>query len=539
MAHARTVTTVTVVLGGLLAGIALAVTPPWADSAATIPQRGGTLHVALGEDPDTLDPHATISLTSANVQSLIYAPLVYIGQDGLPGGLVAQSWTISPDGKSLTFRLRPGLTFQDGTPVNAQAVEFTFKRHMDPAMASPNRQTLGPLTEVKALDEMTVRFTMTQPYAPLFTNLAISSLTIVSPAAVDKQGKGFGHNPAGAGAGPFMFKSWTPGSEIVLVRNPGYKLGPFRADTANKALPYVDELDLKVVPEVGTRIAALTTGELDVSGLTLEAVPRFANDPRFQVITKKDANDLVFIEFNYKRPPFDDPKFRAALGWAIDKQAIVTQAWGGYATANPTPMPVGDAGYDPKIGQQYGIGFDPRKAAQMFDELGWKINPSTKIREKDGRPAKFACWTYSGFETVKRGCEIIQANLKDVGLDVSVQLTDFGTMSGQMPKAQFDFDLMRWTYADPTILSLLFKTPGWVKLFSDSSLDAVLNQADTTLDPKRRVERVKQAQVMILQKAVIIPILTDWLITGARAEVQGLHLDHFGGILYQDVWLKR
>ncbi len=97
---------------------------------------------------------------------------------------------------------------------------------------------------------------------------------------------------------------------------------------------------------------------------------------------------------------------------------------------------------------------------------------------------------------------------------------------------------MRWTYPDPTILSLLFKTPGWEKLYSDPALDVALNRADATLDPVKRVQYVKAAEVMILQKAVIVPILTDWLITGARAQVQGLHLDHFGGILYQDIWLK-
>jgi peptide/nickel transport system substrate-binding protein len=525
-------------LYGVIAALGLAAAPP-AGVAAAAAQRGGTLHLALGEDPDTLDPHTTVSLTSSQVQSLIYASLVYIQSNGLPAPLAAQSWTISPDGTAITFKLRPGLKFQDGTPFDAQAVVFTFKRHMDPATASPSTNQLGPLTDVTALDPLTVRFTFKAPYAPFFTNLAGSYLSIMSPGAVTRLGKGLGHNPVGVGAGPFMFKSWTPGSEIVLVRNPNYQLGPYRSDAENKGLPYLDELDLKVVPEVGTRIAALHTGELDVSALTLEAVAQFVNNPQFQVITKKEANDIVFVEFNYRRAPFDDPKFRAALGWALDKQAIVKDAWGGYATQNLTPMPVGDAGYDASLGQRYGIGYDPKKAAQMFDELGWKVNPQTNLREKNGQPAKFTCWTYSGFETVKRGCEIIQANLKDAGVDVAVNLTDFGTMSGEMPKAQFDFDLMRWTYADPTILSLLFKTPGWEKLFSDPSLDALLNRADSTLDPGKRVQVVKDAQVMILQKAVIVPILTDWLITGARAQVQGLHLDHFGGLIYQDVWLTK
>jgi peptide/nickel transport system substrate-binding protein len=273
--------------------------------------------------------------------------------------------------------------------------------------------------------------------------------------------------------------------------------------------------------------------------LTREAAARFLNDRRFQVVTVKNAQNFVFIEFNYKRPPFDNPKFRAALGWAVDKKAIVDGAWGGFATMNLNPIPVGVSGWDEKIGKQHGIGYDPRKAATLLDELGWRVNPTTRVRERDGRPAKFTCWTYSGFETVKRGCEIIQANLKEVGLDIEVKLTDFGTLSAEMPKAQFDFDLMRWTWPEPNILSLLFKTPGWRELHTDAELDALLERADTTMNAPRRLELVRQAQVLILQKATVIPILTDWAMTAATADVQGIHLDFYGAILFEDVWLRK
>jgi peptide/nickel transport system substrate-binding protein len=496
---------------------------------------GGTLLLALGEDPDSLDPQATISATSNGVQSYIYDTLVYIGPDGKPGGLLAESWTISPDQKQITFKLRTGIKFHDGTPFNAQAVEYTFKRFMDPATASPAHNQLGPLSSVKAVDDTTVTFTYDKPFAPFFTNASIAYFAIISPTAAQKYGKDYGRNPVGTG--PFMFKSWTPGSEIQLVRNPDYK--NYRTYLENKGAPYLDGITLKVVPEVGTQIAALETGELHVITLQRESVPRFIGDPKFQVLSKKDATDFVFIEFNYKRPPFDDPKFRAAVGWAVDKQAIVDAAWGGYATPNMNPMPIGVTGYDDSIGKQLGMGYDPKKAAQMLDDLGWKINPATKIREKNGQPAKFACWTYSGFEVVKRGCEVIQANLNDVGMDVSVKLTDFGTMSADMPKAQFDFDLMRWTWPEPNILSLLFKTPGWEQLYSDKDVDAILDKVDTTVDPTQRLDYIKQAQQLILQKAVVVPILTDWFLTGARAEVQGLKLNYFGGIDYEDVWLKK
>ncbi len=520
-----------------LVGAVLAV-PGWLSSPLASAQeirKGGTLRLVLGEDPDSLDPHGTISLTASTVQSFIYDRLVYINLKGLPAGRLASGWTISPDQKVVTFKLRTGLKFHDGTPVNAQAVEFTFRRLLDPATASPARAQFKEVREVRALDDTTVRFTLDKPFAPFFTNLSLSYAGIVSPTAVQRAGREFGRRPVGSG--PFKLDTWIPGSSIILARYADYQ--QFREDVNNKGAVHVAGIVFKIVPSVGTRIAALEAGELDMIPLTREAAARFLNDRRFQVVTVKNAQNFVFVEFNYKRPPFDNPKFRAAVGWAIDKKAIVDAAWGGFATMNLNPIPVGVSGWDERIGKQYGIGFDTRKAATLLDELGWRVNPATRVRERDGRPAKFTCWTYSGFETVKRGCEIIQANLKDVGMDIDVKLTDFGTLSAEMPKAQFDFDLMRWTWPEPNILSLLFKTPGWRELHSDPELDAILERADTTMDPARRLEVVKQAQVMILQKAIVIPILTDWAMTAATADVQGIHLDFYGGILFEDVWLRK
>jgi peptide/nickel transport system substrate-binding protein len=124
-------------------------------------------------------------------------------------------------------------------------------------------------------------------------------------------------------------------------------------------------------------------------------------------------------------------------------------------------------------------------------------------------------------------------------MDIDVKLTDFGTLSAEMPKAQFDFDLMRWTWPEPNILSLLFRTPGWRELHTDAQLDALLDRADTTMSPVPRLDVVKQAQIMLMQKATIIPILSDWYLTAAGANVQGIHLDFYGAILTEDVWLSK
>ena len=252
-----------------------------APAAAGEPTPGGYIMDATIEDPDSLDPHKTIMATASEIQSWIYDELFYIGADGLPKGLLAESWTVSEDSKTLTVVLREGRKFHDGTPVDAKAVEFTFNRMLDPATAAPAKDQAGPLTKVTAVDDKTVTFEFSEPYAPFYFAASTSYFGIISPTAVEKLGDDFGRQPVGSG--PFMFKEWKAGQEITLVRNPDYV--NVREDRTNKGAPYVDGLIFKNVPEEGTRIAAMETGEINILGLSRESVSRFQDDPEFKVIS--------------------------------------------------------------------------------------------------------------------------------------------------------------------------------------------------------------------------------------------------------------
>ncbi len=504
------------------------------------PQTGGFIMAANIEDPDSLDPHKTIMATASTIQGWIYDTLFYIGDDGLPKGLIAESWSVSDDSKTLTVVLREGRLFHDGTPVDAAAVEFTFNRMLDPATASPAKDQAGPLVAVTAVDDKTVTFEFSEPYAPFYFAATTSYFGIISPTAVEELGDDFSRQPVGSG--PFMFEEWKGGQEITLVRNPDYV--NVREDRENPGAPYVDGIIFKVIPEVGTRIAALETGELNVLGLSRESVPRFQDDPEFQIISAEETASINFVEFNYGRAPFDDPRFRRAFGLAIDKEAIQIGAYGGFGTVNYNPYPSGNAGYDPAIGETYGMPYDPEAAQAMLDELGWRDEDGDGTREahgvagvEDGTPAAWTCWTYP-FEIKQRECEIIQANMADIGVEIAVKLTDFGTMSAEMPKGDFDFDVMRWTWNEPVILSLLFKCPGWKELFCDETLDEMLIAAETDMDPVSRVEKMKEIQQYILEQAIIIPFVTDWYITASAANVHGLRYDATFGLTYDDVWLS-
>ncbi|MBW7883163.1 MAG: hypothetical protein H3C34_11085 [Caldilineaceae bacterium] len=534
--------TLLLVVGLLLGACVPAAAPTGAEVAAPVaegePRQGGFIMVANIEDPDSLDPHKTIMATASGIQTWIYDKLFYIGEDGLPKGLLAESWTVSDDGKTLTVILREGRTFHDGTPVNAQAVEFTFNRILDPATAAPAKDQAGPLEKVTAVDDRTVVFEFSEPYAPFYFAATTSYFGIISPAAVEELGDDFGRRPVGSG--PFMFEEWKAGQEITLVRNPDYV--NVREDRDNEGAPYVDGIIFKNVPEVGTRIAALETGEINILGLSREAVPRFENDPEFKIISAEETASMNFVEFNYKRAPFDNPQFRRAFGLAIDKEAILAGAYGGFGTLNYNPYPNGNHVYDTAIGEQYGMKYDPEAAMQMLDELGWRDEDGDGTREAhgvegvaDNAPASWVCWTYP-FEIKQRECEIIQANMADIGVKIDIKLTDFGTMAAEMPKAEFDFDVMRWTWNEPVILSLLLKCPGWEQLFCDENLDVMLNEADTEMDPVARLEKIKGLQQYILEQAIIIPFVSDWYITGSLANVNGLRYDATFGLTYDDVW---
>jgi len=383
-------------------------------------------------------------------------------------------------------------------------------------------------------------FEFEEPYAPFYYQASTSYFGIISPTAVEELGDDFGRQPVGSG--PFMFSEWKTGQEITLVRNPDYV--NVREDRNNKGAPYVDGIVFKVVPEVGTRIAALETGEINVLGLSRESVPRFQDDPEYSIVSAEETASFNFAEFNYKRAPFSDPAFRKAFGTAIDTEAILLGAYSGYASLNQNPYPNGNPGYDAAIGEEYGMSYDPEAAAVMFDDLGWRDEDGDGTREAhgvegvdDGTPASWVCWTYPS-EIKEAECEIIQANMADIGIEIEVKVTDFGTMSAEMPKGEFDFDVMRWTWNEPVILSLLFKCPGWKQLFCDEDLDVMLNAADTDMNPETRLETVKEIQKYLLEQAVVVPFASDWYITASAANVHDLRYDSTFGLTYDDVWIE-
>jgi peptide/nickel transport system substrate-binding protein len=489
------------------------------------------LHLRLGEDPETLYNVKSISLTVNNtLGSFMIDRLIYFDEEGKPQPWLAESWTVSEDQKELTFKIREGVKFHDGTTFDAAAVKFQFDQIMDKSNASL-LPLLGSLQHVDAQDATTVRFLFEKPYAPFFSRLASASFGFNSPTAVKKFGEHYGRNVVGTG--PYVLKSWDPGTEIQLVRNPDYK--QLRADAINKGQAYIDRVVLTVISEESVAEAALESGELSAAIVATDVIGRLKDDPRFNVVIDKIVTNLLFLEFNETHKPFDNPEVRRAISYAVDRDAAVKAAFDGYAAPALSPLAIGIPGYDPNAGPQYGTPYDSAKAKSMLKQAGFTQGADGML-SFDGKPASYSFKSYAGFETIDRTMAVIQSNLAAVGIKTSIETADWGTFYPSLLKGDWDMDLNRWTSSDPSVLSFLFRSPGHRKMTqANAEQDAILDRCDTLMDTTKRAACVGEAQLALLKSATVAPILSNWLVTVTQANVKDYHLDFFNYLIPGDV----
>ncbi len=503
--------------GLMLASAALAAAP-YREAHAQAKE----LRFRLVEDPEMLWSGQSASLTvNTVVGTYLVERLVYQGPDGSPQPWLAESWTFSDDSKEITFKLRPGVKFHDGTDLDAAAVKFHFDAILDPDRASPVRAVISALSGVEVVDPLTVKFVFSRPFAPFMTLLGGGAYGINSPTAVNRLGRQYGRRPVGTG--PYRFVSWSPGSEIVLERNPTFR--QLRADAKNKGAPYADRITLSVIPEEGVAFSALQTRELAAAELQTDTVERLARDRNFRVVIDRNAKNLAFLEFAF-RPPFDDPKMREAIGLALDRAAIVRAAYAGYAVEVKGPMSPGIPGFDEAVAEANGWGHDPARAKAQLAELGWTAGRGG-VLAKDGREARFALRTYSN-PVAERALAVIQRNLAEVGIQITITASDWGSFYPSLLRDGWDMNYMRWTAFDPFVMVQLFRHPGHRRVLPKfDGLDEALAGVETTLDPERRRAHVSEAQKLLLQNRAILPLMMNYNVTIIQAGLENYEPDTF------------
>lgn len=301
----------------------------------TEPKSGGTLTIAIPKDPLGFDPHQMHALSSYQIAAQLFNGLTRINREGTVVPDLAESWEVSEDGLTWTFRLRHGIVFHNGRAVTAEDVKYSIERIKDPATNSTWRSDYEAVETVEVVDPYTVQIKLSRPFAPLLEVLTWKRGAIVPKEVVEQYGDLNAHP---VGTGPFIFEEYIEGQRIVLVKNPNY----FRP-----GLPYLDRVVFKIVPEGTSRVVELLAGSADVIvDVPLEQISSLkAQDI---VVDVQPSSWVTYIGLNlglggHPQGPWSDVRVRKAIAMALDKEAIAKAATLGYGFAIDSTVPLGSA----------------------------------------------------------------------------------------------------------------------------------------------------------------------------------------------------
>ncbi len=359
----------------VLAGLAVAACGNASTSTTTTsgPKHGGTLTVAVGIDPDTLDPAAQTTTTASQIVDMMAEPLVSLDDKGGLKPALATSWSNSSDGLTYTFTLRSGVKFQDGTDFNSKAVKFNFDRLLDKGTYKAQPGVLNVISGTEATDDSHVKFTLKNPFAAFVSAITQSTGDMVSPASVTVAPNTAAQIQKPIGTGPYKLSERVNGDHITMVKN----------DTYWGTKPNYDTQTYKIVPEATSREALVKAGQADVIMLPpANDIPALRNDSNVKVIMSA-SDRTVQIVINTADPvntALQKPEVRQALNYAVDKDAIIKNVMFGAAVPLGGPMSKSLAGYCDTGNYNY----DVNKAKQLLQANG-AAGMSIRIMSPTGR----------------------------------------------------------------------------------------------------------------------------------------------------------
>lgn len=498
------------------------------------PKKGGTITMGYQMEPDTLDPQKT-SLPAGNfVGSMLGGSLLIL--DPFTFELkphLAESYTISEDGKTMTFKIRSGVKFHDGTPLTAEVFKQSYERALDPKTASPvTGPDVSSIKSISAPDDSTLIFHLDEPSPSLLSNLSYSGYQQpISVEARNKYGNELGRNPVGVG--PWKFESWKTGESITLVRNDEYKwAAPF---ALNQGPVRPDKFVLKFIQDNQTMMAALDSGTIDIATVPPKDAKKYKDHKDFTVLEGMQPAEY-FIGMNLENEILQDVRVRKALNLAINKDALIMADLQGEGVPVYGPIPPTMIGYDAAV-EQYGYKYNADQARQLLEEAGWKPN-AQGIREKDGKTLSLTML----IEETNPGHQLVQSMFKEIGVEVYIQKYESATALEQALKGEFDLFSTSHGSVDPDILHLLLHSSqiGGLNFFrlSDQQLDSLLNKGRTTTDQVLRQQVFADIQKRIVEQAYWIPLYSAKTFVVVSNRIQGVKPNPLASLIIQDMWVN-
>lgn len=446
--------------------------------------------VALQLEPPHLDP---TSAAAGAIDSVLYSNVFegltrFMGDGSIVPGL-AESWEISDDGLVYTFKLHGGVTFHDGTTMDAEDVKFSLDRARAEDSTNAQKGLFAGITDVTVVDPGTVQVTLSEPNGNFLFNMAWGDAVIVAPESIE----GIKQMPIGTGA--FKFVNWVQGDKIELARNDAYW-----GDA-----PALASATFKFISDPTAAFAAVMAEDVDVfSGFPApENLPQFDADPRFQVLVGSTEGETI-LSTNNKMPPFDNPKVRAAMAHAIDRQAIIDGAMFGYGTPIGTHFAPHNPAYVDLTGNS---AYDPEKARAMLAEAGFADGFETTLHLP---PPSYA----------RRGGEIIAAQLAEVGIKAEITNVEWAQWLETVFRGK-NFGLTIVSHTEPMDIGI-YANPDYYFQYDNPDFQALMTKLNSTTDPAMRTQMMGDAQRMIAEDYVNGYLFQLAALGVAKAGVQGL-----------------
>ncbi|GIW23369.1 MAG: peptide ABC transporter substrate-binding protein [Candidatus Sericytochromatia bacterium] len=507
-------------------------------------EEGTVFRSAFESDVPSLDSIQIGDTTSHDVGHNIYSTLVTyrteIKKEGekltdiVPD--LAESWEISKDGKIYKFKIRKNVKFHNGRDLSAEDIKYSIERIANPKNASKGLWTLGALPfkglekyqkecqegkksnleGVKVIDKYTLVLEF-EKFVPFILHvLTMPYYAVVPKEEVEKWGKDFSSHPVGTG--PFMFKEWKKGKEVVLVKNPYY---------FEKGKPYLDKLVYQIIPSDVIRLGRFENQQLEYIDNTSIPSARFESilndkrwnpigaekireldelvDPDKNLLMKQPRLSTEYLGMNVTKEPFTDKRVRKAFNYAINKQKIVDRVYNGRRVIAKGVLPPGFPAFDEKREVPYP--YDPDKAIELLNQAGWKDTDGDGFLDKNGKKFSITLW-HNQREILAALCSSVQADLKDIGIEVDVRALQWAPYIEKVRKQEAIFFRFGWQadYPDPdNFLWTLFSSDNIGQdnstMYSNKEVDKLLNEARNISDWKKREELYRKAESIIIDDA--------------------------------------
>ncbi len=453
-------------------------------------QAQNSLTVAMQLEPPHLDP---TSAAAGAIDSVTYSNIFegltrFMGDGSVVPGL-AQSWEISDDGLTYTFKLQSGVKFHDGTDMDAEDVKFSLDRARAEDSANAQKALYAGITDVSVVDPLSVKITLSEANGNFLFNLAWGDAVIVAPESIEN----IKTDPVGTGA--FKFSGWVQGDRIDIVRNADYWGTPAILESAT----------FKFISDPTAAFAAVMAEDVDVfAGFPApENLPQFEADPRFQVLVGSTEGETI-LSINNKQPPFDDVNVRKALAHAINRQAIIDGAMFGYGTPIGTHFAPHNPAY---VDLTANSTYDPELSKKLLAEAGFPDGFETTLHLP---PPSYA----------RRGGEIIAAQLAEVGIKAEIINVEWAQWLETVFRGK-NFGLTIVSHTEPMDIDI-YARPEYYFQYDNKGFQDLMATLTSTTDPAKRIELLQQAQTIISEDYVNGYLFQLAALSVAKVGVQGL-----------------